>query len=124
MTLMHDRLCRDHRMTLRLFFIWIAALLFLGNSPSLESSYGPDTLSVSRAQITNQQALSNSQEQKAQPAKEDENGKGATERLAEASNLFNQGRTALQGGDLGKASDYFQQSLAIHEKLAPFSLEL
>src|SRR5258708_38890325 len=107
----------DHRMTLGHFFLLVAALFLPGGVPDPESSH-PSTLNVSEEKVINQQALSRPEGQRAQSEKSDE-GRQSAEDPATANDLFNQGKAALQSGDLAKATKHFRKALASHEKLAP-----
>src|SRR5258708_4450206 len=113
----------DHRMTLGHVFFLVAALFLPGGIADLESSHRPGTLNVSEEKVMNQQALSKHGGQRAQSEKFDESRQSSAEDPATANDHFNRGKAALQAGDLPKAAEHFRKSLAIHEKLAPFSLE-
>ncbi len=99
-----------------LFSVGAAALFLQGSTANPEIRLELNSRRLSTSQEVRQQTSNNSA-QKTQ-------GQSGAERLATASSLYDQGTAALQNGDLGKAGDNFRDALAIHQELAPLSLEL
>lgn len=97
-----------------LLYILAASLLLQGISVAPEIEL--PSLHPSISQDARQQVQGNSERQRT--------GQSVKERLAAATNLYNLGTTALQNGELNKAADSFREALAIHQELAPLSLEL